>query len=94
MPEDKVGSRVLGEITIDTSSQEAYDIVAVHKDGTDVTSYQLNNGQVIDEATAVSMCNKGQLPGYMVSVSKFGEEFIKGKNDGDLSNNLTNKPVF
>lgn len=95
MSEDRIKSRIIAEIPLgENIASETYTIEAVHREGTDITSYKLNNGQVIDGAEAVRMCNAGQLPGYMVSVSKYGEEFIRGINDGDESNNLTSKPGF
>lgn len=95
MANDRIESKIIGEIPLgENLASETYTIEAVHREGSDITAYKLNNWEVIDGAEAVRMCNLGQLPGYMVSVSKFGEEFIRGINDGDESNNLTSKPGF
>lgn len=78
----------------DVVGTEECDIVAVHREGGDCTAYKLNDGRVISEEEAVAMCKAGQLPGFIVGESKFGEEYIRGIGDGKGSNNLQNKPYF
>lgn len=68
--------------------------VAVHMEGSEISLIQLKDGSVIDKHQAVELCKAGKIPSCDVSVSKFGEEYLRSRNDGDPSNNLTELPKF
>lgn len=68
--------------------------VAVHMEGSEISLIQLKDGSVIDKHQAVELCKAGKIPSCDVSVSKFGEEYLRSRNDGDPSNNLSELPKF
>lgn len=66
-------------------------IVAVRKEGVEIMEYQLDNGEIIDKATAVQMTKDGEIEDVFVS-NRDGHEYIKSSQDGDEENNLQNLP--
>lgn len=70
-------------------------VVAVRKDdsGT-ITSYRLDNGQVVDHEQAVKMTENGEISGCNVATARNGVKSIRSNPDGDPSNNLDNLPAF
>ncbi|WP_373898231.1 DUF3892 domain-containing protein [Haloimpatiens sp. FM7315] len=68
-----------------------YNIVEVMKDNKgEIVSYKLDSGTVLDKSQAVCMAKEGKIAGVTVSVSKYGEEYLKSIPDGDKKNNLDN----
>lgn len=92
--DDRIRREVIGEIPLGNNVVETHKIVAVRRNDRELVAYKLDDGTVIDKATAVQMCEAGQLPDYRVGVSRDDEEFIRGVGDGDESNNLRNMPGF
>ena len=92
--DDRIRSEEIGEVPLGNNVVETHEIVAVKRDSGEITAYKLEDGTVIDKATAVQMCESGQLPGYRVGVSRDDELYIRGVGDGDESNNLRNMPGF
>lgn len=92
--DDRIRSEEIGEVPLGNNVVETHKIVAVRREGNEISSYKLEDGTVIDKATAVQMCENGQLPDYRVGVSRDDELYIRGVGDGDESNNLRNMPGF
>lgn len=76
------------------NSNEIYEIVAVSMDGSEISLFKLNNGVTITKSDAVRLCEAGKLPQCDVGHSKYGEEYLRSRNDGDPSNNLQELPKF
>lgn len=68
-------------------------VVAVSMLGSDIVSYKLENGQILNESEAVQMCLNGQLQDCIVSSNR-GGMYIKSAPDGDPTNNLRDLPKF
>ena len=78
---------------IDT--REGHVIQGVVKDSSgEITAYKLENGEVLMKEEAVALAKQGAIRGVSISVSKYGEEFLKSLPDGDKRNNLDNMPVI
>lgn len=92
--DDRIRREEIGEVPLGNNVVETHKIVAVRRDSREITAYKLEDGTVIDKATAVQMCEAGQLPDYKVGVSRDDELYIRGVGDGDESNNLRNMPGF
>lgn len=92
--DDRIRREEIGEVPLGNNVVETHKIVAVRREGNEISSYKLEDGTVIDKATAVQMCENGQLPDYRVGVSRDDELYIRGVGDGDESNNLRNMPGF
>lgn len=69
-------------------------IVAVHKEGSEITQYKLSNDTVIDKELALQYVVDGYINDYILCTSKLGETYLRAKGDGDDSNNLQNLPEF
>lgn len=67
-------------------------IVSVRRDGGEIDFYKLNNGEIIDRATAYKYVKEGKLKGYIAAISVDNEYYIRSVPDGDPSNNLTHLP--
>lgn len=68
--------------------------VAVSMDGSDISLVKLNDGSLVNKDMAVELCDSGLLPGFITGHSKYGEGYVRGVGDGDLSNNLMSLPRF
>lgn len=72
---------------------DAKSIVAVKRDGTDITAYKLSDGTVLGEQEAVSAVRNGVIEGYTIG-SRNGQEYIRSYPDNNPNNNLGNLPEF
>lgn len=68
--------------------------VAVHKEGTEIIAIKFDDGSVVSKSLAVDLCRAGLIPSCDVGESKYGEDYLRSRNDGDPSNNLSNLPMF
>ncbi|MFV0519553.1 MAG: DUF3892 domain-containing protein [Lachnospirales bacterium] len=78
---------------IPTPKANASDIVAVQKSGSQVTGYQLSNGQVVDKQQAISMAKSGDIKGVGVATNQ-GTEYLRSLPDNTTSNNLDSLPTI
>lgn len=70
-------------------------IVAVRKDSNGVIQeYKLDNGQVIDQESAIQMVSSGEIQDCNVGGTRDGGKAIRSNRDDDPSNNLDNLPSF
>ena len=68
--------------------------VSVRFEGSAPMFLKLDDGSIIGYTLAVELCREELLDGYMISISKLGDEYIKGIGDGKLDNNIANLPRF
>lgn len=68
-------------------------IVAVHKEGSDITQYKLENGHILDESQVIQAVLNGEITGYTIA-QRDGYNYIRSYPDGDSTNNLGNLPQF
>ncbi len=73
---------------------EELKIVAVKRSGGEIDFFKLNNGEILDRATAWKYVNEGKLKGYVAAISKTNEYYIRSAPDNDPSNNLSSLPEF
>lgn len=69
-------------------------VVAVKMDGSEISLYKLSDGTVVDKNRAVALAEQGLISGCDIGHSKYGEPYLRGRNDGDMSNNLKELPKF
>lgn len=68
--------------------------IAVRKDGSEIIALKLSDGTIVSRSFAVQLCKAGLIPSCDVGESKYGEDYLRSRNDGDPSNNLSNLPMF
>lgn len=68
--------------------------VAIRFDGSDSMLIKLEDGTILGYSLVVELCREGLLDGFMLGISKLGEEYIRGIGDGKPENNLQNLPRF
>jgi len=81
----------LNTVEIPTANANAKTITALQKDGGHVVGYQLNDGQIVDKNTAVTMARQGEIAGVGIA-HRDGSEYLKSIPDGTESNNLSHLP--
>lgn len=73
-------------------------ITAVRKDKDGkISDYKLDNNQIVDKETCVSMVKSGEIENCNVGISKNGEEFVRTDRDaeeGKHIKNLDDLPTF
>ena len=57
------------------------------------THYRLSDGNIITIQFAVDMCKLGYLENYEIYPID-GEEYLRGKPDNDINNNIVEQPLF
>ena len=76
---------------IPQATPDAKHIVALVKEGSRITGYQLSDNSVVDKQQAVNMAKHGQIAG--VGIAHRGDtEYLKSIPDSSESNNLGNLP--
>ncbi len=78
---------------VPTAKSGAQKITALVKDGSTVTGYQLNNGQIVSKQEAISMARNGEIANVGISTNQ-GTEYLKSLPDQDPSNNLDALPTI
>ncbi len=81
--------------TFDSISQanaNALEITALQKSNSQVTGYQLSNGQIVNKQQAISMAKNGEIKNVGVATNQ-GTEYLRSLPDGTQSNNLDNLPT-
>lgn len=77
------------------SNSNDIQIAAVHYDGDEITEFRLKDGRTMSYLDAISLAESHQLPGYTVGKSRgVYRDVLRGVNDGDPSNNLSNLPRY
>lgn len=62
--------------------------------GSEISLIKLDDGSIVNKDMTVGICKAGLMPGYITAISKDSELYLKGKNDGDVKNNLAELPKF
>ena len=57
------------------------------------THYRLSNGRIVTRAEAVTMCRRGELPGYHI-YERNGVEYLRDNPDTRKSDNIDNQPLI
>lgn len=73
-------------------------ITAVHKEDGKITSYKLDNDQIIDKDECIKLVKNGQIEDCNIGRTKDNEEFVRTNRDdegcdGQITN-LNNLPTF
>ena len=76
-----------------SSDADAKTIVAVVKQGGEITGYQLSDGQVISKLEGIELAKGGHIRGVGIAENR-GSEYLRSLPDGEEGNNLGNLPVI
>ena len=76
---------------IPAPKSNAKDIVALVKEGGQVSGYQLSDGSIISREEGVSLAKSGEINGVGIAHNK-GTEYLKSIPDETENNNLGNLP--
>lgn len=73
-------------------------ITAVHKEDGKISSYKLDNGQVVEKAECIQMVKNGEIENCNIGRSRDNEEFVRTDRDdegqeGQITN-LDDLPTF
>ncbi|KIL34261.1 hypothetical protein SD71_21130 [Cohnella kolymensis] len=69
-------------------------IQAVHYQNGAIAAVQLQNGSVVDIATAIGMAEAGLIEDVNTGRNREGQKTLRSYPDGEQSNNLSNLPRF
>ena len=76
---------------IPSPKSNAKDIVALVKDGGQVSGYQLSDGSIVSREEGVSLAKNGEINGVGIAHNK-GTEYLKSIPDETENNNLGSLP--
>jgi hypothetical protein len=76
-----------------TPNAGAETIVAVVKNGSEITGYKLSSGQVISKQEGIELAKGGHIRGVGIAENR-GSEYLRSLPDESESNNLGNLPVI
>lgn len=80
-----------GPHTIDSRKAQ---IEAVHYENGAIAAVRLNNGQVVDIATAIGMAEAELIEDVNTGKNREGQKTLRSYPDGNPDNNLSNLPRF
>lgn len=70
-------------------------IVATRKDSNGkIMEVKLDDNREMSIDEAIDLCISKDIEGVVVNYSKFGDAYLRGVGDGDVTNNLDNLPLF
>lgn len=69
-------------------------IEAVHYENGAIAAVRLNNGQVVDIATAIGMAEAELIEDVNTGLNREGQKTLRSYPDGNPDNNLSNLPRF
>lgn len=71
-------------------------IIAVQKDGTEITGYRLDDGREFSKQGLIDeiLINHLDVEGVQIVESRYGEPYLRSMFDGDSKNNLKNLPTY
>ncbi len=79
--------------TVPTANANALEIVAVQKSNSQVTGYQLSNGQMVSKTEAVALAKSGGIKNVGVATNQ-GAEYLRSLPDSSVTNNLDDLPTI
>ncbi len=79
--------------SVPSSSNNAYEIVAVKKNHGTVTDYQLSSGKLVSKQEAIAMAKKGEIKNVGIATNQ-GNEYLRSLPDDQETNNIDNLPTI
>ncbi len=79
--------------SIPNTSSNALEIVAVQKSNSQISGYQLSNGQIVSKNQALEMAKNGEIRNVGVATNQ-GNEYLRSLPDSTATNNLDNLPII
>ena len=70
---------------------DAKQIVALVKESSRVTGYQLSDGRILGKEESIQLAKQGGIQGVGIA-TRNGNEYLKSLPDGNDDNNLSNLP--